>query len=268
MVTAEDVSQIENKKICYDELLQQIKKEHQAKAKEIIPLLCYALQNEDPFLSSEDIRDRIKKDLIDIWSKTTIQDNIPDEFKNEAKKSAKEKADQKRKNVIEECVTGPSQMVPEQSSSSNTAVFESKYEYDPPQVADTILKEEDNEILRLRQELGHQKQKQDVETNPTIDTELKLSYNEPIQEAQQEKIDQEKEELKKEVNGLKKHVQQLEQELSVLKGLSGKGLGHQKIRIPANELTKVLINRAMKMGAKYFELIVENGIAKLPRTKV
>jgi hypothetical protein len=53
--------------------LQQIKKEHQAKAKEFIPQLCYALQNEDAFLSNEDIRDRIKKDLIDIWSKTTIQ---------------------------------------------------------------------------------------------------------------------------------------------------------------------------------------------------
>ena len=38
MVTAEDVSQIENKKITYDELLRQIKKEHQAKAKEFIPL--------------------------------------------------------------------------------------------------------------------------------------------------------------------------------------------------------------------------------------
>jgi hypothetical protein len=112
MVTAEDVSQIENKKICYDELLREIKKAHQAKTKEFIPQLCYALQNEDPFLSNEDIRDRIKKDLIDIWSKTTIQNNIPDEFKNEAKQAAKEKADQKRKNVLEECVTVSSQMVP------------------------------------------------------------------------------------------------------------------------------------------------------------
>jgi len=94
MVTAEEVSQIENKKICYDELLKQIKKEHQAKAKEFIPRLCYALQNEDSFLSNEDIRDRIKKDLIDIWSKTTIQNNIPNEFKNKAKHAAKEKADQ------------------------------------------------------------------------------------------------------------------------------------------------------------------------------
>ena len=120
MVTAENFNQIENKKISYDELLRQIKKEHMAKAKEFIPQLCYALQNEDVFLSNEDIRDRIKKDLIDIWSKTTIQNNIPDEFKDDAKQVAKEKADQKRKNVIEECVTVSSQMVPEQSSSGNS----------------------------------------------------------------------------------------------------------------------------------------------------
>jgi hypothetical protein len=197
MVTAKDVSQIENKKICYDELLQQIKKEHQAKAKELIPLLCYALQNEDPFLSSEDIRDRIKKDLIDIWSKTTIQDNIPDEFKDEAKQASKEKADQKRKNITEECVTVPSQIVPEQSSSDNTTVFESKHEHDPLQVADTVLKKKDDEIQRLRQELEQQKHKQEAKTFPTTYT---IPYN--------PQIDQEKENLKKQVRELKQLLQQ------------------------------------------------------------
>jgi ABC-type phosphate transport system auxiliary subunit len=85
---------------------------------------------------------------------------------------------------------------------------------------------------------------------------------------QQEHIDQEKEELKKEVEGLNKRGQQLKQELSGLKDLTKVGPGQQKVKIPANEITKVLINRAMKMGAKYFELSIENGIAKLPRTKV
>jgi hypothetical protein len=89
-----------------------------------------------------------------------------------------------------------------------------------------------------------------------------------MQESQQEQIVQEKEELKKEVKDLKKHVQQLKQELSVLKDLSGIGLGHQKIRIPANELIKVLINRAIKMRKEYLELSIENGVAKLPRTNV
>ena len=198
MDTAENFNQIENKKISYDELLRQIKKEHQAKAEEVIPQLCYVLQNEDPFLSNEDIRDRIKKDLLDIWSKTTIQNNIPDEFKNVAKQTAKEKADQKRKNVVEECVTVSSQMVPEQSSSCNTAIFESKHEHDPLQVPHTMLKEKDDEIHRLRQELEQQKQKQkqEVESVPITDT---IQY--------EFQIDQEKEDLKKQVSKLRQLLQ-------------------------------------------------------------
>ena len=199
MVTAEDFNQIENKKIFYDEILRQIKKEHQAKAKEIIPQLCYALQNEDAFLSNEDIRDTIKKDLIDIWSKTTIQNNIPDEFKDDAKQAAKEKADQKRKNVGEECVTVSSQMVPEQSSSGNTTttIFESKREPDPLQITHTTLKEKekDEEVDGLRQDL--EQQKQEVEAFPTTDTTI--SYN--------PQIDQEKEDLKKQVRELKQLLQ-------------------------------------------------------------
>ena len=108
----------------------------------------------------------------------------------------------------------------------------------------------------------------DQETNPTIDTDLKIPHNDPIQEAQQEQIDQEKEELKKEIEDLKKHVLQLKQELIVLKDLPEVGSGQQKVKIPANELTKVLISRAMKMGEEYLELPVENGFAKLPRAKV
>jgi len=105
------------------------------------------------------------------------------------------------------------------------------------------------------------------ETNPTIDTDLKIPSNDSTQEAWQEQIDQEKEELKKEVEDLKKHVLQLKHELSVLKDLPEVGLRQQKVKIPANELTKVLINRAMKMGEEYLELPVENGMAKLPKTK-
>ena len=79
-MTAMNVSQNQNKKTSYDELLQIIKNEHKNRAKELIPQLCYALKSEDHRLSEEDIRDRIKHDLIDIWSRTTIQENIPDEF--------------------------------------------------------------------------------------------------------------------------------------------------------------------------------------------
>ena len=73
-------------------------------------------------------------------------------------------------------------------------VFESTHEHDPLQVAHTILKEKDDEIHRLRQEL--EEQKQEVETFPTTDT---IPYN--------PQIDQEKEDLKKQVRELKQLLQ-------------------------------------------------------------
>jgi hypothetical protein len=42
--------------------LQKIKSKHTNRAKELIPQLCYALANDDPLLSKEDNRDRIKRD--------------------------------------------------------------------------------------------------------------------------------------------------------------------------------------------------------------
>ncbi|HEY7573084.1 MAG TPA: hypothetical protein VH796_17115 [Nitrososphaeraceae archaeon] len=131
---------------------------------------------------------------------------------------------------------------------------------DKNRIEDNSLPKEIKNVLIP--DLMHQK------TNPTVDTDLKTSHNDQIQKVQQEHIDQEKEELKNEVEDLKKCVQQLKQELSGLKDRTNVGPGQQKVKIPANEIIKVLINRAMKMGAKYFELLVENGIAKLPRTKV
>ena len=85
-------------------------------------------------------------------------------------------------------------MVPEQSSSGNaTTIFESKGEHEPLQVAHTILKEKDEEIHRLRQEL--EEQKQEVETLPTTDT---IPYPQ---------IDQEKEDIKNQVRELKQLLQ-------------------------------------------------------------
>jgi septum formation inhibitor MinC len=89
-----------------------------------------------------------------------------------------------------------SQIVPEQSSSGNaTTIFESNREHDPLLIAHTILKEKDDEIHRLRQEL--EEQKQEVEAFPTTDTTI--SYN--------SQIDQEKEDIKNQVRELKQLLQ-------------------------------------------------------------
>ncbi|HEY7569761.1 MAG TPA: hypothetical protein VH796_00205 [Nitrososphaeraceae archaeon] len=170
-----DSNQVENEKMCYDELLRQIKKEHQAKAKEFIPKLCCALQNEDPFLSNEDITERIKKDLISIWSRTTIYENIPNEFKNEQKRKA---AKMSHKKSIEESATPLEQKVLEESS-GGTTIFERKpYQ---PQEAETLSKKKDVEINESGQKID--------QLNQVV-----------VDKAQ---IDQEKEDLKKQVEGLK-----------------------------------------------------------------
>ena len=41
-----------------------------------------ALRDESPTLTPEDARDRIEKDCVDIWSKRTILDALPDEAKD------------------------------------------------------------------------------------------------------------------------------------------------------------------------------------------
>src|SRR5262249_36071173 len=92
-MSADDISRNQNKKTSYDELLQKIKSEYTNRAKELIPQLCYALKNEDHSLSKEDIRDRIKRDLNDFWSRTTIQENTPEEFKDNEKQEATQTID-------------------------------------------------------------------------------------------------------------------------------------------------------------------------------
>lgn len=104
VITTEDFNQKENKRILYDELLQKIKNEHETKAKELIPQLCYALASEDLWLSKEDIRDRIKKDLVDIWSLRTITKYIPNEFKDEQMQDAGRKDKKKVTGSIAEAI--------------------------------------------------------------------------------------------------------------------------------------------------------------------
>ena len=152
MNTAEDSNQIENKKTSYDVLLRQIKKEHYARAKEYIIRLSYALRNKDPLLSNEDITGRIKRDLISIWSRTTIYENIPNEFKDEQKQKA---ARMSQKNRIERCATPPEQKVLAESTCGTTVSESKPYQ---PQEADIIFKRKDAEINESGQEIDQRNQ--------------------------------------------------------------------------------------------------------------
>ena len=72
----------------YDRLLKELKDDHRLKASKYIPKLCYALRDEDQNLTKHDISERIRKDLVDIWSRSTVSAYMPDEFKEEQQKEA------------------------------------------------------------------------------------------------------------------------------------------------------------------------------------
>jgi hypothetical protein len=80
----------------YDSLLEQAKAAGTEAARTWIPKLCYALKDEDKNLSKEDIKDRVEKDCVEIWSKSTIRTYIPDEFKDVQKQEAGRKGREKQ----------------------------------------------------------------------------------------------------------------------------------------------------------------------------
>jgi hypothetical protein len=259
-MTAMNVSQNQNKKTSYDELLQTIKNEHKNRAKELIPQLCYALKSEDHRLSKEDIRDRIKHDLIDIWSRTTIQENIPDEFKDKGKQEAKQTTDENKneKKVIESSVTPLSQVI-EQSLRINGTI-----ETSSPITPDPIQEAQHTEVLQH---------------NPTINADLAIP-KEKIQKDQQEEKNNPLQSVVDKVLEEKQNLQLLferserenQNNLKIIEQLKQSSPNPKlesitEVSIQANDLMKVLINRAMNRREPFVKCRVENGIAQLPKFK-
>ena len=76
----------------YNDLLKEIRTRAEgffrSTANEYIPKMYLALRNENQNLTPEDARDRIEKDCVNIWSKRTILDALPDEVKDLKKQKA------------------------------------------------------------------------------------------------------------------------------------------------------------------------------------
>jgi hypothetical protein len=75
----------------YDDLLEEARTKAEvfrSSAKEYIPKMYEALRREHPNISPEDARDRIEKDCVGIWSKSTILHALPEEAKNKEKQKA------------------------------------------------------------------------------------------------------------------------------------------------------------------------------------
>ena len=72
----------------YDDLLQKVRgaeEQFRFRVKELIPIMYTALRRENSNISASDARDRILIDCIDMCSKSTILDSLPEEAKDKEK---------------------------------------------------------------------------------------------------------------------------------------------------------------------------------------
>jgi hypothetical protein len=76
----------------YDQILEQAR----GSAKHWIPKLCQALREENSEMSNEDIRERVTRDCLSIWQRTTINNTLPEEFKNKERSQTGKKGRQKQ----------------------------------------------------------------------------------------------------------------------------------------------------------------------------
>jgi hypothetical protein len=76
----------------YDQLLEQAR----GSAKHLIPKLCQALREANSLISNEDIRERVTRDCLSTWVRTTINNALPKEYKNKERSQTGKKGRQKQ----------------------------------------------------------------------------------------------------------------------------------------------------------------------------
>jgi hypothetical protein len=70
----------------YEDLLKELEEQTSVKANEIVPKLCSCLKIGDPALSNEEIRNRVKKDVIALGFRSDyVSRIIPKEYKDQNK---------------------------------------------------------------------------------------------------------------------------------------------------------------------------------------
>jgi hypothetical protein len=92
----------------YDDFLTQLKEDHKTTAEGAIKRLYLLLKEDDPNLSKDDMYDRILKDCLTIWARSTIIANIPDELKDKERQASGRKGTdkQKKKRILTVTNTG------------------------------------------------------------------------------------------------------------------------------------------------------------------
>jgi hypothetical protein len=142
----------------YDDLLEEARTKAEAfrsTAKEYIPKMYDALRRENPNLSPEDARDRIEKDCVGIWSKSTILHALPDEAKNKEKQKAGRLRQKERNSAAFSAAPSP-QQVEEKTKIIVAAVQGKSVEEDIPLTSDlstgsSSLSEDDSVNANLLQ---------------------------------------------------------------------------------------------------------------------
>src|SRR5688500_12148381 len=94
-----------------------------------------ALRRENPNISPEDARDRIEKDCVGIWSKSTILHALPHEAKNREKQKAGRLRQKERNSAAFSAASAP-QQVEEKTKIIVAAVQGKSVEEDTPLTSD------------------------------------------------------------------------------------------------------------------------------------
>lgn len=251
VMTAEDVSQIKNKKLStrfVDAIkeVEEIAKSYKERAlrlkQSISKIIEIGRQDGIPDkLISRYIRDIFQKLEL---SDSTIQRYLPEELKNSSMKR-----DQSLKNLRSNSEFDHRKVLEEP--------FVKMSEQKTPMVDSFALNQNKNvlnlELVHSENELVQEPQK--AISIPAQKFDVIESTSNPIPKADQDtERDKRIKELEQLLRQSDQRIAEIEQEL-------------KEVDIPANDLMKVLINRAIKLREPYVRRPVKNGIVQLPTAK-
>ncbi len=257
MVTTDDFNQIQNKnvndqenengRLSYSELKDRLRNRAQRYLPTKEELLLLAKKLEDDLHPKEHICTQICKDFDDIVSDKYIRNRLPEEYKQKSKI---------RQGNLRNGSANEDKRVTEQSDE----------EKDQKKVTESIETPASQKILERFIITNGGTEPSLMDPAPLVAEYTGISRT--IQQQEQEEIKRENP-LQSVVDRLeserKEHLRLIEQLRDKEKQKPKQEPINSKVKIPANDLMKILINRAIKAREPYVERpIDENGIVQLP----
>jgi hypothetical protein len=170
----------------YDRLLKQAK----GSARYWIPRLCEALKRENSEMSSDDIRERVKKDCIGIWQRDTITDALPEEYKDKLRSVLGKKGRQKQLEQADGTLT--TEIVPETSRAKHDSFSSTEQQsqtFVTPKSDSEMINSLRNQLEEVKEENKRLKEEHQIELLPELQSHL---YYKPevLNEKELQKIDE------------------------------------------------------------------------------